>query len=61
MKMIRELQEGRSMGFAKLKAFARKSNAACKYNSNVIQDEIHSLQSNSDVNAQYSEMEIINT
>lgn len=48
------------MGFAKLKAFARKSNAACKYNSNVIQDEIHSLQSNSDVNAQYSEMEIIN-
>lgn len=48
------------MGFAKFKAFARKSNATFNYNSNVIQGEIHSSQLNSDVNAQYSEMEIIN-
>jgi hypothetical protein len=58
--MMCELQEGRSMGFVKFKAFARERNATCNYKSNVIQGEIHSPQSNLDVNAQYSEMEIIN-
>ena len=47
------------MGFTKMRIFARKNNVH-NYDSNVTQGEIHRLQSNSVVNEQYSEMEIIN-
>ncbi len=55
--MICEFQEGGDiMDFTKIKVFVRKRKAKCNYNLNAIQGEIHDL----NVNAQYSEMEIIN-
>lgn len=48
------------MIFTKIKAFARKSDIRYNYDVNVIQNGIHNLQPNLDVNGKYSEMESIN-